>query len=91
MPANEINRAAAGAVDFFERVLGKKVEVVSVEPMESGCWRALVEADEDTEYTRRFARPDIVGCYEVTLDSEARVLSFGRASIRERARVSGAK
>jgi hypothetical protein len=90
MPAEEIQRTAEAAVNFFDRVLGKKADVIAVEPVDSG-WRALLELEEDAEYTRRFARPDIVGCYEVTLDSEGRVLSFGRASMRERARATIAK
>lgn len=47
-------------------------------------WIAHFEVIEEAEYMRKFGQTDIVGLYEVELDSVGEILGYKRVYTRER-------
>ncbi|MCG2686303.1 gas vesicle protein [Candidatus Parcubacteria bacterium] len=68
---------------FFETVLEKTARVVEVNKT-SDDWTVVAEALEESDYMRRFGRGDMLGIYEVTVDSNLSVVSYIRKELRER-------
>nr|WP_155113913.1 gas vesicle protein GvpO [Metabacillus mangrovi] len=58
-------------------------KIPSVEPEEEG-FRALVEIIEEKDYMRKFARDEMVGVYDVRLNSENEVISYSRRYLKHR-------
>jgi len=79
-----IAKASETVVRFFEEVLNKPGRVITVEPDSEGGWRALVETVEESEYMRRLGRSEILGVYEVQLDSNLEIVSYSRKGLKER-------
>lgn len=71
-------------LQFFGEVLDKTGRVISVESDENGGWRVLVESVEESEYTRRLGRSDILGLYQVYVDNNLKIASYSRRSLRDR-------
>jgi len=71
-------------VKFFEEVLDKTGRVIAVESDGEGGWRVLVEAVEECEYMRRLGKSDMLGMYEVRLDSNLEIVSYSRKGLKER-------
>lgn len=69
--------------NFAEEVLEKSVQIVDIE-REDGGWRIKVEALEETDYTRRYARDDQYGVYVIELDQDLEVVSCQRKGFRSR-------
>jgi len=79
-----IAAASQKVARFFEEVHGKVGRVIAVEPDGQGGWRALVETMEESEYMRHLGRSDVLGLYQVHLDSELEIVSFSRKGLKER-------
>jgi len=79
-----IAKAGQTVVRFFEEVLDKPGRVIAVEPDSEGGWRALVETVEESEYMRRLGRSEMMGLYEVQVDSSLEIVSFNRKGLKER-------
>jgi len=70
-------------IAFFETVLEKTGRVIEVNKT-GDDWLVVVEAVEESDYMRRFGRGDMLGIYEVKLDSNLNVISYTRKELRER-------
>lgn len=70
-------------VAFFETVLEKTGRVIEVNKT-SDDWLVVVEAVEESDYMRRFGRGEILGIYEVKIDSNLDVISYTRKELKER-------
>ncbi len=68
---------------FFTEHLSPPHKIPSVEPKDGG-FRAVVEIIEEKEYMRKYARDEIVGVYEVKLNSENEVISYSRIYLKNR-------
>ena len=79
-----IDKAGRIVVRFFEEVLDKPGRLIAVEPDSEGGWRALVETVEESEYMRRLGRSEMMGLYEVQVDSELEIVSYNRKGLKER-------
>ncbi|KOO41925.1 gas vesicle protein GvpO [Priestia koreensis] len=71
--------------DFFKDYIAPPHKIVSVELNEDKGWKATVEVIEEKEYMKKYAKDEMVGIYEVLLDSNKEVISFKRIHIRARA------
>ena len=69
---------------FFEEVLDKSGRVIAVESDAEGGWRVLVETVEESEYMRRLGKSDMLGLYEVHLDTNLEIVSYNRKGLKER-------
>jgi len=68
---------------FFQSILEKEANVIGVRRRENG-WIVQVETIEDSDYQRRRALDDVVGLYEVEVDSNLEILGYKRIGLRER-------
>lgn len=75
------------AQGFLADALGLSATITAVSPEGDG-WLVTAEAIVEDEYMRQRARRDILGTYEVLLDSAFNVRSFVRKDLRERGTVS---
>lgn len=93
-PATATDVVTATVV-FFEAVLEKKARVIEVSKTnedparnashsDAGGWLVVVEAVEESDYMRRFGRGEMLGIYEVKVDSNLNVISYRRKELRER-------
>lgn len=84
---NEKQATATGVVTatvaFFETVLEKTGRVIEVNKTNDD-WLVVVEAVEESDYMHRFGRGDMLGIYEVKVDSNLNVVSYTRKELRER-------
>ncbi|MGD6818882.1 gas vesicle protein GvpO [Metabacillus sp. 84] len=69
--------------EFFSEHIAPPHKITSIEPVEEGC-KAVVEVVEEREYMRKYAKDEMLGVYDVTLDSEYDVTSYTRKSLRPR-------
>jgi len=69
---------------FFAEVLEKTGRVIAVEAEVEGGWRVLVETVEESEYMRRLGKSDMLGLYEVHLDTNLEIVSYSRKGLKER-------
>lgn len=69
---------------FFEEALGKTGRVISVEPDSEGGWQAVVETVEESEYMRRLGKSELIGLYQVHLDSTLEIVGYARKALKER-------
>jgi len=68
---------------FFYELFKKEVNVITVLPVNEG-YRVNVEMIEEDEYMRSKGRKDLIGIYEVMLNSKLDVISFERILLKER-------
>ncbi|KZZ83467.1 gas vesicle protein GvpO [Bacillus sp. SJS] len=68
---------------FFSEYLTPPHKIPSVEPDDEG-FRALVEIIEEKEYMRKYARDEMVGVYDVKLNSQNEVISYSRKYLKHR-------
>ncbi|AZB44159.1 MULTISPECIES: gas vesicle protein GvpO [Bacillaceae] len=69
--------------EFFSEHIAPPHKITSIEPTEEGC-KAVVEVVEEREYMRKYAKDEMLGVYDVTLDAEYDVTSYTRKSLRPR-------
>ena len=73
----------SAATAFVAEELGLECRIVSVESSEDG-WVVMAEVISVDPEMRRLARKDLVITYELRLNDEMKVQSFGRSAMRER-------
>ncbi|WP_173918087.1 gas vesicle protein GvpO [Halobacillus sp. Marseille-Q1614] len=71
--------------DFFREHIAPPHKIISVKKREEDeGWRVLVEVIEEREYMRKYAHDEMIGLYEVMIDSDKEVEEFNRISLRFR-------
>jgi hypothetical protein len=71
---------------FLKNTLGETPYFVGIVKEEKG-WIIQAEIIEDSEYTRKRARDDIIALYEVILNENLEILSYFRKDFRERGKI----
>ncbi|WP_339227025.1 gas vesicle protein GvpO [Oceanobacillus sp. FSL K6-2867] len=72
---------------FFNENIAPPHKIISVKKQEEDGetgWRALVEVIEEKEYMKKYANDQMIGLYEVFLDTDSEVTGFSRISLRFR-------
>jgi hypothetical protein len=69
--------------DFFEKTLGKRGRVTSIQPV-SGGFLASFETVEEEDYMKRIGKDPMIAVYEVRLDDRMEILSYRRHDARSR-------
>ena len=72
---------------FFNESIAPPHKIISVKKQEKNDesgWRALVEVIEEKEYMKKYANDQMIGLYEIFLDTEFEVTGFSRISLRFR-------
>lgn len=82
----EISEVKGVAEDFLKNTLGRTPYFVGIVKEEKG-WIIQAEIIEDSEYTRKRARDDIIALYEVILNENLEILSYFRKDFRERGKI----
>ena len=85
-----IYQAAGNIKAFAKNIFGAEAAVISIVPFEKG-WKAVVEMLLDGEYTKKYAKKDLVHVYEFETDNKAVITGYSRISIRERGEAAGAR
>ncbi|UTR09785.1 gas vesicle protein [Evansella sp. LMS18] len=79
----KINKVMDTVTDFFKENVNAPLRFTAIEKTDEG-WYLQLEVIEEKEYMQKYARDQIVGLYEVTLDDEMEVTSFKRINMRSR-------
>jgi len=70
--------------EFFEEHIAPPYRVVSCESLREEGWQLHVEVFEEQEYSKRYAKDEIIGIYEVRMSKQKKVISFSRTGLRYR-------
>ncbi|MCF8001562.1 MAG: gas vesicle protein [Halanaerobiales bacterium] len=73
-------------LDFADEILGESVRIVGVNNIEAG-WGVTVEAIEEKQYARKYARDELIGIYKIKLDQKLEVTGWERSGFRKRGTV----
>lgn len=84
----EIKEIMGNVMEFFTEHIAPPHKITSVEKSEDEGWKLTVEVIEEKEYMKRYAKDEMVGIYEVYLNSDKEVISFKRRDIRYRSAIS---
>lgn len=79
----KIEKVYLAISDFFQSFLDKEGEIIEIS-REKDQWNAIVEVLEDTNYTRAHAKRDLKGIYQIKMDDNLEIFSFGKKKIIER-------
>lgn len=71
------------ARNAFYELFKKEINVITVHPADEG-YRVIVEMIEEDEYMRAKGRKELIGIYEVILNSKLEVVSYERKVLKER-------
>jgi hypothetical protein len=83
----KINRVLNKLEEFFKQYIRPVHKVTSIKPNNDG-WDAIVEVIEEKDYMEAYAEDEIIGVYEVEMDTDLEVTSFTRIRMRPRSDVS---
>ncbi|ADE70247.1 MULTISPECIES: gas vesicle protein GvpO [Priestia] len=70
--------------DFFKEHVAPPHRIISYESIQNGGWKITLEAFEEQEYMRRYAKDELLGIYEVLVNKQHNITSFSRTSLRYR-------
>ncbi len=73
--------------EFFDQNVAPPHKITSVEMTEDSGWQAIIEVIEEKEYMKKYAKDEMLGVYQVSIDKEGEVASFSRKSIRYRSAI----
>jgi hypothetical protein len=73
-------------VKFLYDTFQREARVISVSP-QGDDWCVKAEIIEEDEYMQRRGRREILGLYEVILNSTLEIISFSRKALKERGTV----
>jgi hypothetical protein len=83
----EIQKRMKAVHDFFTEYVSPPHKIISVEAAEHEGWKVMIEVFEEKEYTKKYAKDDMLGLYEVFVNEENEVTSFTRKGIRYRSSI----
>lgn len=80
--------------EFFNDNVAPLHKITSVEPrkedeetgVEAG-WDTIVEVVEEREYMKKYAKDEMIGVYQASLNNEFEIISYSRISTRFRSSV----
>ncbi|MFQ5915626.1 MAG: gas vesicle protein GvpO, partial [Nitrospinota bacterium] len=78
-----VEKVTRAVVKFFEGVLEKTGRVIEVRPNGDG-WTVLIETVEESEYTRKIGRGDMLALYEVNVGKDFEIADYCRKGLKER-------
>lgn len=79
----KINKVMETVTNFFTEHIKPPFRFTSIQSVEKG-WTLQVEVVEEKEYMQKYARDQLIGLYDVTLDEDMEVTSFNRIDMRSR-------
>lgn len=83
----EIKEVMQNVSEFFEEHVAPPHKITAVEKGEEAGWTLRLEVIEEKEYMKKYAKDEMVGVYEVTVNEKKEVTSFKRLDIRYRSKV----
>ncbi|PWU69790.1 gas vesicle protein GvpO [Gracilibacillus dipsosauri] len=83
----KIKEIMNNVTDFFQEHVAPPHKITSVEKLEEGGWRVTIEAVEEKEYMKKYAKDEMLGTYEVLVDKDKEITSFKRLDIRYRSAI----
>lgn len=83
----KIKEIMDNVTEFFNEYVAPPHKITSVEATEDEGWKATVEVIEEKEYMKKYAKDEMLGTYDVTLDKDKEVTSFKRKEIRFRSAI----
>ena len=83
----EIKKIMGNVADFFNEHVAPLHKITSVEESEKDGWKLTVEAIEEKEYMKKYAKDEMLGVYVVYLNKDKEVTSFTRQDIRYRSAI----
>ncbi|HEU5140853.1 MAG TPA: gas vesicle protein GvpO [Bacillales bacterium] len=83
----EIKEIMQTVNDFFSENVAPPHKITSLEKAGDEGWKVIIEVIEEREYMRKYAKDEMLGIYEVLLNTEKEVTSFTRKSIRYRSAI----
>lgn len=84
----EIKEILGNVIDFFNEHLAPPHKITSVEKSEDEGWKLTVEVIEEKDYMKKYAKDEMLGIYEVSLNSDKEIISYHRRDIRYRSAVA---
>jgi Gas vesicle synthesis protein GvpO len=83
----EIKKIIANVTEFFNEYVAPIHKITTVEEADNG-WKLIVEVIEEKEYMKKYAKDEMVGVYEVSLNQEKEITSYKRRDLRFRSSVN---
>ncbi|WP_164214961.1 gas vesicle protein GvpO [Virgibacillus sp. YIM 98842] len=83
----EIKEVMKNVNNFFAEHVAPPHKITAVEQGEEEGWKLMLEVIEEKEYMKKYAKDEMVGVYEVSVNGEKEVTSFKRLDIRYRSKV----
>jgi len=83
----EIKKIIGNVSEFFNEFVAPVHKITSVEEHGENGWKLTVEVIEEKEYMKRYAKDEMIGVYDVTLNQEKEVTSYKRRDIRYRSSI----
>ncbi|MFB5662565.1 gas vesicle protein GvpO [Alteribacillus sp. HJP-4] len=84
-PSHSMTEVLNEIRDFFEEHIRPPFRITSVINNDNNGWDAEVEVIEEKEYMKTYAKDQLLGVYEVKINSKLDIMSFDRVSLRPRA------
>ncbi|CAM3692029.1 gas vesicle protein GvpO [Cytobacillus oceanisediminis] len=84
----EIKIIIGNVTEFFNEYVAPVHKITSVEESENNGWKLTVEVIEEKEYMKKYAKDEMLGVYDVSLNKEKEVTSYKRRDIRYRSAIN---
>ncbi|MCQ6264244.1 gas vesicle protein [Fictibacillus sp. WQ 8-8] len=84
----EIKELMDAVNDFFKEHVAPPHKITSVEGTEDEGWKVIVEVIEEKDYMKKYAKDEMLGVYQVSLNKKKEVTSFTRINIRYRSAIA---
>ncbi|WP_059173160.1 gas vesicle protein GvpO [Bacillus sp. FJAT-27445] len=83
----EIKKIIGNVTEFFNEFVAPVHKITSIEEAENG-WKLTVEVIEEKEYMKKYAKDEMIGVYEVSLNHEKEISSYKRQELRFRSSIN---
>lgn len=83
----EIKQIIGNVTEFFNEFVAPVHKITSVEASDDSGWKLTVEVIEEKEYMKKYAKDEMLGIYDVHLNSKQEVTSYKRQDIRFRSSI----
>ena len=83
----EIKTIIGNVTEFFNEYVAPLHKITAVEQGENNGWKLTVEAIEEKEYMKKYAKDELLGVYDVYLNEEKEITSYKRRDIRYRSAI----
>lgn len=69
--------------EFAMKIFKTPPQITGIKKLDEG-WEVTIEVLEEEDYARRYAKDELVGIYNIQLDSDLQLLVYERKGFRER-------